>query len=159
RFLEERWFFEAVAETYVPLVKFFDKLRAEEANFKLTLSISPTLATMMEDPLLRQRCTRHFDMLLRLAELECERTKEWPDVNFLPRMYRDVFEESRAVFVERCRTRLLSAFMEHEAAGHLELITCAGTHGFLPMLGTEPTSLRAQIFTAVTEHERIFGKP
>ena len=27
RFLEERWLFEAVTETYVPLVKFFDKLR------------------------------------------------------------------------------------------------------------------------------------
>src|SRR5437763_1776474 len=29
RFLEERWFFEAVTETYIPLVKFFDKLLAE----------------------------------------------------------------------------------------------------------------------------------
>ena len=54
RFLEERWFFEAVTETYIPLIKFFDRLRDEGKPFKLTLSISPTLANMMEDPLLRR---------------------------------------------------------------------------------------------------------
>ena len=54
RFLEERWFFEAVTETYIPLVKFFDRLRDEGKPFKLTLSVSPTLANMMEDPLLRR---------------------------------------------------------------------------------------------------------
>ena len=42
RFLEERWLFEAVTETYVPLVKFFDRLRDEGLAFRLTLSISPT---------------------------------------------------------------------------------------------------------------------
>ena len=50
RFLEERWFFEAVAETYIPLIKFFDRLRDEGVPFKMTLSVSPTLANMMEDP-------------------------------------------------------------------------------------------------------------
>src|SRR5262249_31600558 len=95
RFLEERWFFEAVTETYVPLVKFFDTLKAEKKDFKVTLSISPTLATMMEDPLLRQRCVRHLDMLVELAGKECERTKQWTDVNFLSKMYLRLFEEAR----------------------------------------------------------------
>ena len=41
RFLEERWFFEAVTETYIPLIKFFDRLRDEGAPFRITLWISP----------------------------------------------------------------------------------------------------------------------
>src|SRR5262245_16816497 len=98
RFLEECWFFEAVTETYIPLIKFCDKLRAEGCPFKLTLSVSPPLATMMEDPLLRERYQRHVEMLIRLAEQECERTRDWPDVNFLARMYRQLFEEARHVF-------------------------------------------------------------
>src|SRR5438270_580103 len=80
RFLEERWFFEAVTETYIPLIKFFDRLRAEGTPFKMTLSVSPPLANMMEDPLLRQRCVRHLDLSLQLAERECERTRDWPEV-------------------------------------------------------------------------------
>jgi 1,4-alpha-glucan branching enzyme len=157
RFLEERWFFEAVTETYIPLIKFLDRLRADGLPFKLTLSVSPTLANMMEDPLLRERCVLLLDMLIRLAEQECERTKHWSDVNFLARMYRQLFEEARSTFVERCGTRLVTAFQEYADAGNLELITCAGTHGYLPVLSSEPSMVRAQVMMAVHEHERIFG--
>jgi 1,4-alpha-glucan branching enzyme len=157
RFLEERWFFEAVVETYIPLIKFFDRLHAEGTPFKVTLSVSPTLANMMEDPLLRDRCVRHLDLSLGLAERECERTRDWPDVNFLAQMYRRLFEEAKETFVERCGTRLLSALKDLADAGHLELITCAGTHGFLPLLRAEPATVRAQVLTAAAEHERLFG--
>jgi 1,4-alpha-glucan branching enzyme len=157
RFLEERWFFEAVAETYIPLIKSFDRLQAENVPFQLALSISPTLANMMEDPLLRQRCLRHLDLSLTLAEKECERTKDWPDVHALAQMYRQLFEEARTIFVERCGTRLVTAFQQYAESGNLELITCAGTHGYLPLLSSEPATVRAQIFTAVDEHARIFG--
>jgi 1,4-alpha-glucan branching enzyme len=157
RFLEERWFFEAVTETYIPLIKFFDRLLAEGKQFKLTLSISPPLATMMEDPLLRERCVRHLDLLVQLAEQECERTQQWSDVNFLAQMYKKLFEEARTTFVDRCKTRLVKVFQQFAAAGNIELITCAGTHGYLPLLNSEPSTVRAQVMTAVHEHERIFG--
>lgn len=157
RFLEERWFFEAVMETYIPLIKFFDRLRAEGTPFKLTMSISPTLANMMEDSLLQTRCERHLQMMVRLAEQECHRTRHWHEVNFLAQMYKRLFEEARQTFVERCGRRLAAAFREYADSGHLELITCAGTHGFLPLLESEPYAVRAQVFSAVDEHERIFG--
>src|SRR5262249_32077733 len=126
--------------------------------FRLTLSISPTLANMMEDPLLRERCVRHLDLSIRLAERECERTRHWHDVHFLSGMYRRLFEEARETFVERCDTRLVKAFREYVESGNLELITCAGTHGYLPLCSSEPSSVRAQVFTAVHEHERVFGQ-
>lgn len=159
RFLEERWFYEAVAETYVPLIKFFDRLHAEGTPFKLTLSVSPPLAAMMEDPLLRDRTVRHLDLSLGLAERECERTRDWPELHFLAQMYRRLFAEARHTFVERCDTRLISAFKEYAERGNLELITCAGTHGYLPLLASEPGAVRAQVFTAVQEHTRTFGQP
>src|SRR5260370_2203108 len=94
RFLEERWFFEAVTETYIPLIKFFDRMQAENIPFKLTLSISPTLAAMMEDPLLRVRCRRHLDLSIRLADEECSRTRPCPDMNFLPSMSTHLFHHA-----------------------------------------------------------------
>src|ERR1700733_3004036 len=157
RFLEERWLFEAVTETYIPLIKFFDRLRSENTPFRLTLSISPPLANMLEDPLLCDRCVRHLDQSIRLAQLECDRTRDWPDMHFLASMYLRLFEEARFTFVERCGTCLVSAFKEFAASGHLEPITCAGTHGYLPLLRSEPNAVRAQVMTAVQEHERIFG--
>src|SRR5579884_2141317 len=75
RFLEERWFFEAVIETSIPLIKFFDQMKAEGVPFKLTLSISPTLANMMADPLLQERCARHIGLSVALAQRETKRTR------------------------------------------------------------------------------------
>ena len=158
RFLEERWFFEAVTETYVPLIKFLDRLKAEGTPFKLTLSVSPPLANMMEDPLLRERCVRHFDTLVELAEREIDRTRQWHDVNFLATMYRNIFEDSRRTFVERCQTRLVSAFRELAESGHLELMTCAGTHGYLPLLNSEPATVRRRCWRPCTSMSGFSGR-
>ncbi len=113
---------------------------------------------MLEDPLLRERCQKYLEGTRQLAERECERTKKTPDLHFLAQMYRRLYTEALSVFVDRCGTRLLDAFREYEQAGLVELITCAGTHGFLPVLSSEPTAVRAQVVTAVNEHERIFGQ-
>jgi 1,4-alpha-glucan branching enzyme len=73
-------------------------------------------------------------------------------------MYLRLFMETRETFVDRCGTRLVRALKEHADAGNLELITCAGTHGYLPLLCSEPSTVRAQVLTAVQEHQRIFGQ-
>ena len=65
-------------------------------------------------------------------------------MNFLSWMYKRLFEEARHTFVERCGTRLVSALKEYSDAGNLELITCAGTHGFLPLLCAEPATVRGR---------------
>ena len=96
----------------------------------------------MEDPLLQQRCRRHLEQLIELAEKETERTREWGDVNFLSWMYKRLFEEALDVYVNRCRCNLLQAFKEFADQGYLELITCAGTHGYLPMLRSEPATVK-----------------
>ncbi len=49
-FLEERWFFEALTETYIPLIKYFRQLTEEGVKFRVTLSISPSLLAMMDIP-------------------------------------------------------------------------------------------------------------
>ncbi len=158
RFLEERWLFEAVTETYVPLVKFFDRMRDDHVPFRLTLSISPTLAAMLESEALRQRYLQHVELLMRLADAEVERTRNWPEVNHLAQMYRRLFGEAREVFVDRAGTRLLQVFRDYAAEGLVELITCAATHGYLPAFCGEPGTIRAQVQCAVHEHERLFGR-
>ena len=52
-FLEEDWFYEAVAETYVPLLHVIEGLAADGVPFKVALSLSPTLCEMLANELLR----------------------------------------------------------------------------------------------------------
>src|SRR5881396_2006746 len=77
-FLEEDWFFEAITECYVPLVRMMQRLVDEHVPFKLAMSLTPTLCAMLQDELLCERYVRHLDSLIDLA-LRTE-TKSQPSV-------------------------------------------------------------------------------
>lgn len=158
RSFQEQWYYESVLETHIPLIKLFDRLHADRVPFKLTLSVSPTLAAMMEDPLLQHRSLRHIEQSIRLADRELKRTRDQPEIHALAEMYKQLFVEARQLLEERCGMRLIVPLREFAAAGQLELITSTATHGYLPALQSEPGAVRAQVLTAVREHERLFGK-
>ena len=77
--LEEKWFFEAITECYIPLLIIFEKMAADGIDFRLTFSLSPTLVAMLEDPLLQGRYRKYLVGLQELAGLEEERTAGDPD--------------------------------------------------------------------------------
>ena len=158
RFLEEEWLYEAITETYIPLLKTFDSLHRDRVHFRLTMSLTPTLLSMLIDPLLQQRYVKHLDRLIELAEKEVGRTAE--DGRFAPlaRMYRDQFREAHEIFCDRFGCDLTRAFRQFADAGELEIITCGATHGFLPLADLQPEAVRAQVQTAVRTHERILGR-
>src|SRR5207244_7215038 len=81
-FLEEDWLYEAITETYIPLLDVFDSLERDGVDWRMTMSISPTLAAMLSDPLLQERYLRHLDNLLALAGKVLERTR-WQEVFYL----------------------------------------------------------------------------
>ena len=74
KFLEESWLFEAVTETYLPLIQIFENWRRDQLPAHITLSLSPTLCAMLLDPLLCTRYAQHLDSLIDLAEKEIQRT-------------------------------------------------------------------------------------
>ena len=54
-YLEERWYFEAVTDSYLPLLLMLDRLDKEKIPGVLTFSLSPTLLAMMDHPILSKR--------------------------------------------------------------------------------------------------------
>src|SRR5262245_9535570 len=54
-FLEEDWFYEAITETYIPILEMLEGLERDGAEWRLTMSVTPTLAAMFADPLLQMR--------------------------------------------------------------------------------------------------------
>lgn len=157
RFLEEDWLFEAITETYIPLIQVFDGLVRDKADFRLTLSLTPTLLSMLVDPLLQQRYLRHLARLIELAEKEITRTRREPQFRTLARMYRDLFVNARSVFEEQYGRNLVTAFRKFQDLGVLELMTCGATHAFLPLLGNR-NAVRAQLLTAKGVHTKLFGR-
>ncbi|NOQ13941.1 MAG: DUF1957 domain-containing protein [Methyloprofundus sp.] len=148
-FFEEIWLFEAITECYIPLIRSLERLHKDKVNYRLTLSLSPSLISMLSDSLLQSRYLLHLDKQLELAEKEIIRTRGTADYQKLARLYRRLYLDTRDIFVKQYDCNLLSAFKKFNASGNLELITCAATHGFLPLLNKSEAAVRNQINTGV----------
>ncbi|RJQ30383.1 MAG: DUF1957 domain-containing protein [Peptococcaceae bacterium] len=157
-FLEEKWLYEAITETYIPLIQVLDRLNEENVKFRLTMSLSPTLLSMFTDPLLQERYVRHLAKLIELAEKEVQRTR-WSPFHEVAVMYRDRFRQAMSLFCDRYGQNLVSAFKKLQDTNSLEIITCAATHGYLPLMMLHPQAVRAQIKVALDLHIRHFGRP
>ena len=156
-FLEERWFFEAITETYIPIIKLLNRLIDENVSFRITISISPSLLAMMEDQLLQERYLTHLCGLIDLSEKELERTRDEPHLHWLAEMYRHLFMEARDIFVNHCNGKLSSPFKRFHECGAIELITTPATHGLLPLLSPQPKAVASQITIGLKYFESVFG--
>ena len=156
-FLEENWLFEAITDTYIPLINVFDGLIDDGVDFRITISLSPTLMSMLRDGLLVSRYIRHLDKLIALSGMEIDRTKHDERVNKLAWMYHDKYKNTKYVFCDKYGSDILKAFKRYKELGKVEVITCGGTHGYLPLMDLYKTAVRAQVKIAVDTYKSIFN--
>jgi 1,4-alpha-glucan branching enzyme len=158
RFLEERWLFEVISETYLPLLRTFRSLEADGVPFHLTLSISPTLASMLADKVLGDRYVAYLDSQLALAAAEEARVGNDPAFGPLARMYKGLYRADKDDYVELYARDIMGAFDYFYKKGRVELMTSGATHAFLPLFGDSPEAIAAQVETAIVDHRKAFGK-
>ena len=157
-FLEEDWFFEALTESYVPLLWMMQRVTEDRVPFKLTMSITPTLCAMLQDELLCERYVRHLDALVDLAARERKRNRNHPQLHELADFYFKIFRETRRFFVVECKCDLLTSFRQLRETGDLEIIASAATHGLLPLLLQQSReAARAQILIGRDVYLDLFG--
>jgi 1,4-alpha-glucan branching enzyme len=158
RFLEEDWFFEALTETYLPLLEVFEGLARDGLHFRVTMSLTPTLLSMMTDPLLQQRYLRYLDERLEALAGERRRTAGDPYFHPVVLFYSERYARLRRRFTEQDGLDVTQAFRRLMEAGHLDLLTCGATHGYFPLLAVNEESLYAQVSMAVRTHRRLLGR-
>jgi len=156
-FLEEDWLYEGITETYIPLISMYEKLVEDGVDFRLTMTLSPTLISMLSDPLLQERYLKHINRLIELAHKEIERTTWQPPFQHLAITYLNQFCKARETF-ERYGRNLVTAFKKFQDMGKLEIITCGATHGYFPLMDVCRESVRAQVKVAANHYEKVFGR-
>ena len=157
RHLEERWFYEALIECYLPLLDAFDRMSEEGVPFALTMSVTPPLAAMLADDLLRLRFEDHLTRLEVLAEREMKRL--FGDASFAPiaTFYREELARTRRTW-ERHRGDVLAGLVRHWDSGRIELLTCSATHCYLPGLLPAKEGIRPQLELGVRGFESLVGR-
>ncbi|MBI3592928.1 MAG: hypothetical protein HY099_05555 [Nitrospirae bacterium] len=98
-----------------------------------------------------------MDNLVELSEAEMMRTRRSP---FEPvaALYNNKFRETRRLYLTRYAQDLVSAFRRLQDEGHIEIVTTAATHAFLPAFEKYPEAVRRQIKIGVKSYMNNFGK-
>ena len=157
-YLEESWLYEAISETYIPLLRNFKKLVDEGVNFRITMSMTPPLLSMLDNKLLQQKYINYLENLIELSEKEIKRTTFNEKMNNLSKYYYERYSDDLRLFKDEFKCDLISQFKYFQDIGVLEIITCGATHGYFPILYVNEKTVRAQIAVGVQTYERYFGK-
>ncbi len=149
--LEEDWFFQALIECYIPLVRTIQESTFnKEENPKITIGLSPTLLSLLEN---KDLCHRFSDWTKKRILL----LKKVPQEQKKAATHLENFFEDQLIFWESVNHDLIKCFARLWELKVIDLLTCAATHGYLPLLREHPETVFGQLKTAVREHSRIFG--
>jgi 1,4-alpha-glucan branching enzyme len=153
------WLNEATVECYLPLLDAARRLIADGISPRWTINISPVLAEQLASPVFQKEI--EFFIETRLRYVEDNRgyfRRSGQDALVALTHYWEEYFQRMWGLLRSAGDDLLGAFAELGAAGHLEIITCAATHGYLPLLSRDE-SIHLQLRTAVESHTRHFGRP
>ena len=157
-YLEEEWLFEAISETYIPLLLNYQKLEEEGVNFRITMTMTPPLLSMLDDKLLQERYIKYLEKHIELCKKEVKRTVYDERLNRLSKYYLDRYQNDLHVFKDVYKNNIITGFKHFQDAGFLEIITCGATHGYFPILYVNEKTVRAQIGIAVNSYKKYFGR-
>lgn len=149
--------FDCATDTYIPLLWTFRKLVSEGISPNVTISFSAVLLEQFNDDRFKEWFPGHLGEKIYYAS-ENERefgSRGEGHLAWLAKCMRERFEALRNTFEEANRD-LIGAYRELHEAGHIEVITCPATHGYLPLL-REDGSVQLQVKQAVSTFNRLMG--
>lgn len=153
------WLSEAACETYLPLLNVFNDLVATGIPPKVTLNLSPVLCEQLASHAFVAELLTYLDQKIKAAKQDRPAFKQKGLIQLAATaaMWHDFYLGIKKDFEEKYNHDLIGAFRKLNDTGSIEVITCAATHGYLPLLAQD-MSVQAQVKQAVVAHQRHFGK-
>lgn len=152
------WLNEAAAETYMPILQVMEKLIAEGISPKITIGITPILTEMLADEAFKDEFTGYLQTKIDAAARDAEEFYRTSDPRHdLARLWETFYSTMLDYFTNALGRDIPGAFKRLQDDGHIEIITCAATHGYLPLLA-EDTAVQAQIKLGVDTYKKHYGR-
>lgn len=153
----EEWLYQALLDTYLPLADVIGELIDEGINPAITLGVTPVLIEMLGDPYMLAQFDAYLEERLSVSQHDVERFRASGDMRLpLAEGYVARYERARERWHHVYQRDILRAFRSYAQRGAIEIITCAATHGYLPLLATD-SSIRAQLRVGIETTRRAFG--
>lgn len=155
--LEEEWLFEAVVESYLPLLHVFHQLVVQGVSPKVTVGATPVLLEQLADARFAPRLLGYLEQKIRAAQEDRSffRRNHHPAQARLAALWEELYRRTALFFRDDLSCDVIGAFRRLQKKGHLELIASAATHAYLPLLGLD-ASVRTQVLLGVRCYQRHF---
>ncbi len=153
----EDWLYEAAAETYLPLIALIDECVFFNASPQITIGLTPVLLEQLAHEHFKAGFEKYLEDRIdraRSDRKDFERTGDG-HMQYLADRWRDFYTKLLEQFHALGRD-IPKAFADRARAGHIEILTSAATHGYLPLL-YEDSSIRAQLRAGLATSHRILG--
>jgi len=157
-FLEENWLFEALSESYIPLIKKLTEMDDEGIEFRLTISLSPPLMEMITDRYLMNKYTAFLERVIKLSKKEQKRLRGDKAFYEIACFYEEYYEDIRSFFENELKQDIIEGFNQFFRKRKIEIITSTATHGLLPLLEISTESVKAQIEVGIKTFMKYFKK-
>ena len=160
----EEMLFEAMVETYIPLIQALKELLNEGYHPKLTISLTPILLEQLGDAYLNGEFEKYLAVKIRACENDIkiysgpkvikdpEDRKKHQEIAIF---YKNFYLRGKKLFEEYGKD-LTKTFKELQDDGVLDIITSSATHAYLPLY-EQIESIREQIKIGAATYRKYFG--
>ncbi len=140
------WLNEATAECYIPLLNQLFMLREQGYHPHLNIGITPILQEQLKSPSFITEFDYYLKNKIAAAEKDVQEFSKKGQRNFfsVSKMWQDYYSQLYEDFQHKFKKDLIEAFSQLQKQGHIEIMTSAATHGYLPLLKYD-RSVNAQI--------------
>ena len=150
--------FEALSDSYIPLLNMFERLENDGVDFKIGLVLPPVLCSMLENPNVQELYKSFLDKRIALGKKELNRCKEEPKALEIIAATIEKYKGLKKDFTDKYSSNLIKKFAEYQKKGLLELLATCATDIFMPHYADLPEALSAQIEIGLQAYKRSFGE-
>lgn len=151
----EVWLQEAAWETYIPLLELLQECKTLSYPIKLTLNLSPVLLEQISNQRFIKNLEDYITDQIKHAKREEKEYKTKEPIRSSLAKYWIFIYERRKSFFEKLGGDIIGCFRKFTEEGLLEIISCAATHGYLPLLGYDEC-VEAQVKVGLMTSRKYF---
>ncbi|MCR5495533.1 MAG: DUF1957 domain-containing protein [Treponema sp.] len=150
------YLFDAISETYLPLLKMLENLEKDNVSFKLSLVLTPVLCTLLEDKEIQSQYLAWLDKKVEFGQKEIQRTSGNPALQAICKNTFEKYQKDKELF-ESYNCRLVRKFYEFKKKGLVEFLATCGTDIFMPFYHDMEEVMSAQVESGILSFRNFFG--
>ncbi len=153
----EEWLFEAMNETYLPLLMILRQFQMDNIRPRLMIGVVPVLAEQLADEYMKARFCEYMEEKIARARSDVARFRDDPSRRAIALYWLDRFQRIYRAYSDEFYRDILGTLKWLQDEGLIEILTSAATHGLLPLMERD-SSVFGQVRVGVETYRRYFSR-